>query len=133
MQTSNLHLLQQPPFRFVDSLSNWTDLGAETQFHIEKDIYFVSNNQMQIAGIMENMAQSCAAWMGQLAAEKGESVHFMPLCAISKFKLMRFPLVGEVLLTKVRQIDCDFGIVLMQAHTYVGIEQIAAAEIKVGE
>jgi len=133
MRTDKLPILQQVPFRFVHCMENWTIEGATTEFTINPQTYFVEDSILQVAGIMENMAQSCAAVIGKMVIERGEHVHIMPLCAVNKMRVYRLPRVGDVLRTKVDIVDLDFGIYLMEVSVYVNMEQIATAMVKVGE
>lgn len=133
MRTTDLHLLQQPPFRFVHSLIDWDTQGAETEFLIGSQTFFLKEGKLHVAGLIENIAQSCAAWMGQLASERGKELHIMPLCAVNKMQVFRYPYVADTIRTVIRQIDADFGVVLLHADVFIGAEQIVTAEIKVGE
>ena len=127
------YLLQQPPFRFVDAIIRCTDYEASTEFVIRPDVCLLDDDKLTLAGVMENMAQSCAAWMGQQMVSHGESIRLLPLCAIHRMKMFRPVTVGDRLNTTVRLMDEDFGIVSMVAESYVSGEMVAQAEIKVGK
>jgi len=128
----NLPLLQQPPFCFIQSLEYWDKQSGLTGFTISPTTIFVDNGILMAAGVMENIAQSCAALIGQLALDRGDEIHMMPLCAVKKMYVHRFPRVGECLQTRVNIVDLDYGIYLMEVSVSVKDELIATAEVKVG-
>lgn len=127
------YLLQQPPFRFVDAVISCSYYEADTEFVVRPDVCLLDDDKLTLAGLMENMAQSCAAWMGLQMVSRGESIRLLPLCAILRMKMLRSVVVGDCLNTTVRLVDEDFGIVSMVAESYVSGEMVAQAEIKVGK
>lgn len=126
------YLFQQPPFRFVSALVEYNRESATSEYIIPDDAYFVRDGRMEIAGLMENMAQTCSAWAGQKSIDDNSEKRFAPLCAISHMQVNRFPCVGEVLMTHIHLLEADFGVLLLDAVCRVGNEVVAMCKIKVG-
>ena len=55
---------QRPPFMMVDRILSCDDSDAVTEFMVRQDNILLDENRLSSAGIVENMAQSCAARMG---------------------------------------------------------------------
>ena len=55
---------QRPPFMMVDKILSCDDTDAVTEFLVRQDNILLDDNKLSSAGIVENMAQSCAARMG---------------------------------------------------------------------
>ena len=55
---------QRPPFVMVDRVISCDEVDAVAEFSIKEDNIFLDDEKLSPAGIIENMAQSCAARMG---------------------------------------------------------------------
>jgi 3-hydroxymyristoyl/3-hydroxydecanoyl-(acyl carrier protein) dehydratase len=62
----NIHALlpQRPPFIMVDKLTNYDTVSAKTVFAIREDNLFCKDGVMEEAGLVENIAQTCATRTG---------------------------------------------------------------------
>ena len=65
---------QRPPFVMVDRVLSCDTTDAVTEFAIREDNIFLDDMKLSAAGIIENMAQSCAARMGCINRMHNESV-----------------------------------------------------------
>lgn len=57
-------LPQQPPFRFVDHLEDFQGNEARVSFVVSPEAMLVEDGCLSAAGLMEHMAQTCAARTG---------------------------------------------------------------------
>ena len=103
---------QRPPFVMVDRVTTFNDVDAITELTVREDNIFVDGGQLSAAGIIENMAQSCAARMGCL-------------------NIMRQPQQGEVVTTTVHIVEEVFHLTLADVCSMVGDETIASARVKI--
>ena len=59
------YLPHQPPMQMVDTIISITNTDILTEFFIDEKNIFVYDDFFSEAGLIENMAQSCSAIIGQ--------------------------------------------------------------------
>lgn len=91
-------LPQQEPYILVDCLVDISPLEATTLYRIRKDSPLVREGKMRVSGIVENIAQTCAAHIGYYS----DSIKIGVLGAIPSIEVMRLPRVDEILETSVK-------------------------------
>lgn len=124
-------LPQQEPFVMVGRLTSFDDVSTITQTIVSEGNIFVDEGVFSSSGIVENIAQTCAARIGYVnkyILRKGVQVGFIG--ALRNLQILSWPKVGELVITRVDVIDQVFGMVLAQATTTVDSRQIATTEIK---
>ena len=123
------YIPQRPPIVMIDNiLENHPDRFV-TDFVIRADNVFVENNLFREAGMMENIAQTCAARIGFCSAD--ESVPIGVIGGITDFMLRRNPQVGETLTTSIGVV-ADMGAALVvAAEVFVNEELVATCSMKV--
>lgn len=124
-------LPQQEPFVMVGSLTHFDDVSTVTQTDVSEGNIFVDNGVFSSSGIVENIAQTCAARIGYVnkyILQKGVQVGFIG--ALRNLQINSWPKVGELLTTQVDVVDQVFGMVLARATVTVAGRQIATTEIK---
>ncbi len=57
-------LPQQPPFIMIDALTDFSEKETATRLTVRKDNIFVERGRLTAYGVLENMAQTCAARLG---------------------------------------------------------------------
>lgn len=124
-------LPQRPPFIMIDCLTYYDEVTTSTRFTVRQDNIFVSNNCMLVTGLIENVAQTCAARIGYFNLVSGLPVKIGFIGAISNLNVIRTPQVNEVLDTTIRVKEEVFGMTLVEAETRVGDEIIVTAEMKI--
>lgn len=126
-----LHIIpQRPPFVFVDEVSFADEQRAEICYTITEDCPLVNNHQLPLAGVLEHVAQSCAARIGYLQSTQNEPIRIGYIGAVKKIELKRIPIVGERLLTKVMLLENVLDISLLQCDTFIEGECIAQTTLK---
>ncbi len=124
-------LPQRPPFVFIDALTHYDEGVTSTRFTIGEDCMFVSGGKLLASGVIEHIAQTCAARLGYYNLVSGLPVKIGFIGAIRNLHLSRMPAVGETLDTTIRVKDEVFGMTLVDAETCIGAEVIAKAEMKI--
>ena len=105
----------------VDELLTATPTGAETRWTVPPDNMLLVENELPAAGLMENVAQSAAAWIGKQARDNNAPVRIGFIGAVKKMVIHRLPKVGETLQTTITVIESVFDITLI--HALVTLEQ----------
>lgn len=127
------YIPQRPPFVMVDEIESCTLELCRTRFRIVDTNPLVDNGLLLESGVIENIAQSCAARIGYVNIHiKKQKVRIGVIGGIKDFKLSYRPKVGEVLTTEISDVLSDFGdMSILNATTYCNGQQIASCEIKV--
>ena len=129
--TLNELLPQRPPFVMIDRLVSCDDVFAVTDLTVRKDNIFVEDERFTSSGLIENIAQTCAARIGYLNLNAGGTVKIGVIGAISNLDIIRTPKVGEKLETTIELISEVFQMTLVEAVVKIGNEEIVRANMKI--
>lgn len=124
-------LPQQEPFVMIGCLTHFEMMTSTTETLIKDNNIFVDNGHFSASGMMENIAQTCAARVGfynKYVLHKDVQVGFIG--AIRNYVVNSQAPVGSVIRTKVDILEEIFGMTLANAEITCGDEIIATAEIK---
>ena len=124
-------LPQRPPFIMIDHLTYYDESVTKTQLTVRHDNIFVSKSRMLASGLIENMAQTCAARLGYFNLISGLPVKIGYIGAISNLHIFRPPKVVETLDTTICVKEEVFGMTLVESEVHVSDELIATAELKI--
>lgn len=122
---------QRRPFVMVDRLLSFDETESSTDFVIKEDNIFCKDGLFLETGIMENIAQTCAARIGYININNNESVKIGVIGSIKDLIITKLPKVGTTLVTKVKVLSEVFAITLVEAEVYDNDELIAKCEMKI--
>ena len=133
-QTVNVRdlLPQQPPFVMVDCLLGFDNDTTTCGYTVPKDGIFTNDGCLSAEGLVENIAQTCAARQGfynKYVLKRGVQLGFIG--AIRNFRVMRLPRVGQQLKTTIRVEENVMGMTLASAKVECEGETVATTEIKI--
>lgn len=120
-------LPQRPPFVMIGHLESFTEEVTVTTFTITEDNIFVTDGEMDEEGVVENVAQTCAARMGYM----NKYVKLGFIGAIKDMTFIRKPKVGETLTTRVEVISEVLSITLVKATVTASGEEISSCQMKI--
>lgn len=103
---------QRPPFVMIDRLEHFDMVVTQTSFTVRPDNIFVEDNLLSASGLLENMAQTCAARMGYINSLSNEGVKVGVIGTMRGFKILSLPQVGQRLFTSLQVQEEMFNIVL---------------------
>lgn len=127
-------LPQQEPFVMVGTLTHFEMTKMITELVIAEDNIFVNDGKFSAAGLIENMAQTCAARIGYVnkyILMKGIQLGFIG--AIRNMQVFQLPKVGEKIVTTVIIREEVFGMLLVDATVTCGDKLLASTEMKIAE
>jgi predicted hotdog family 3-hydroxylacyl-ACP dehydratase len=127
-----LLLPQKPPMVMVDSLVEYTDLGAVTRLGVRPDNVFVQNGQLAEPGLVENIAQTAAAHAGHNNVLKG--IAEAPLgyiAAVDHLQIHKLPAVHSTIETSIRVIQQVLNVTIIAGTVVCEGEPIAQCEMKI--
>ena len=90
---------QRPPFVMIDTLLYADKEKARSTFYIQPDNLFVENGFFLEAGIIENIAQTCAAQIGYINRECAVKIGVLGF--IKNLKIYQLPLSHQTIETSV--------------------------------
>jgi len=124
-------LPQRPPFVMAERLEQADGNGCRTSFTVREDNILVEDGCLSEAGVMENIAQSCAARIGYESLRTGNEIKLGVIGAVRNLHLHRLPKVGECLSTHIAVEQEIFSTTLVRAQVFAGEECIAECEMKI--
>lgn len=122
---------QRRPFVMIDRLLTFDEIESSTDFVIKEDNIFCKDGFFLETGIMENIAQTCAARIGYININNNESVKIGVIGSIKDLVITKLPEVGATLVTKVKVLSEVFAITLVEAEVYDNDKLIAKCEMKI--
>lgn len=124
---------QRHPMIMVDKMLNCDDIDAVAVFTIRQDNILLDDDGLSAPGIVENMAQSCAARMGCVDMLHGEPIKLGYIGEVRDARILRHPQCGETLHTYIHVIEDMFNVLLADVRVECSEEVIAKAQIKVAK
>jgi predicted hotdog family 3-hydroxylacyl-ACP dehydratase len=126
-------LPQRDPFVAVDSLVHYDETEVVTETLVRADSLFTEDGRLTAAGLIENIAQSCAARIGfrTLCVLGLDTVDIGVIGALRNMEIHALPRVGRKLTTRVRVEEEAFGITLVEASVTSEGRILAEGEMKI--
>ena len=122
---------QRPPFVMIDKLLSCDMVVTTTELEVREDNIFVADSRLTAEGLMENIAQTCAARMGYINLSRGEKVKLGVIGAVNSYEIFQTPKVGERIVTMIEVLEEMFQITLVKAVVKCGEKIMAEANMKI--
>lgn len=125
-------LPQQEPFVMISSLVRFDMQTTVTETIVSADNMFVEDGVFTAPGIVENIAQTCAARIGYVnkyILKKDIQLGFIG--AIRDLKVKQLPKVGDTITTTISVIDSVFGMTLVDAVVLNNGAEVVSAQMKI--
>lgn len=123
------YIPQRPPIVMIDNILESNDDHFSTDFVILSDNVFVDDGQFRESGLMENIAQTCAARVSFCAED--QRVPRGVIGGISKFQLYALPAVGDRIVTTIRVVAGIENALVVDAEVHCGDNLCATSSMKV--
>lgn len=127
-------LPQRPPFVMVECLVDYSETQTTCALTILPGNVFVEDGCFAAAGMVEHIAQTCAARLGyynKYILKSGVRLGFIG--EVKDLSIVRLPRVGERLLTTVTVMQEIYDVTLVAAEVRVGDEVIATTRLKIAQ
>lgn len=126
-------LPQQEPFVMVGRLVAFSATTIVTETAVRAGCLFVDDESMNVEGMIENIAQTCAVRIGYI----GKYINKQPLAigvvgAVSNLQVYGLPQVGDVITTTISVEQEVFGITLINARVECRDKTMLTASMKLG-
>lgn len=120
---------QRSPFIMVDHLTDFNPMSATTEFQVVQSCILVENGHLSEAGMTENYAQSCAAYIGY--RNRTQPVKIGVIGAIRNLQVLDMPKVGTTVKTSI-EIKADiFDMLMIEAVMKVDEKIVSTCEMKI--
>lgn len=134
LRTIDVHdiLPQEEPFVMIGKLVKFDNRHIVTETEIKEENIFVDEGLMSVSGLIENIAQTCAARIGyanKFIFKKGIQIGFIG--AIRNLEVLSLPRVGEKIITQVDILEDVMGMTLANASVYVDERLLIETEMKI--
>lgn len=124
-------LPQRPPFVMVDRLKHCDAVVTETELQIREDNLFCRDGVLFEPGIVENIAQTCAARMGYINKIHHEKIRIGFIGALRNLAIHELPRVDEVLSTRIEVESEVMALTLVKATVACNGRLVAECEMKI--
>jgi predicted hotdog family 3-hydroxylacyl-ACP dehydratase len=127
-------LPQRPPFVMVDNLTDYGETQSTCCLTVRADNVFFEKGCLTAPGIIEHIAQTCAARLGyynRYILKSGVRLGFIG--EVKDLSILRLPREGELIETTVTVMQEIFDVTLVTAEVRVGTEVIATTRLKIAQ
>lgn len=122
---------QRPPFIMVDRLLHFDRIVTTSEFAVREDNIFLVGDELQPEGLVENIAQTCAARIGYVNLMNKESVRLGFIGAVRNLSILGTPKIGETIETTITVKEEIFQMTLVDAEIRLNGSVIVNAEMKI--
>lgn len=133
LRSIDIHTLlpQQEPFVMVGTLVGYDDSTTTTETRIAENNLLADDDKLTTAGMMENIAQTCAARIGYTNKYiLRQGVQIGVIGSVKNLVVGRHPHTGDTIVTTVTVVQELMGVTLATAEVRREGEVIATAQIK---
>lgn len=123
---------QKSPFLMIDRLVHFDEVFTKTEFDIKPGHLFVEDGRLLEAGLVENIAQTCAARLGYInTVILKDVVRLGFIGAIKSLAINNLPAVYSTLKTTIEVVNEVFNITLIKATILCNGEVLVTCEMKI--
>ncbi|MDD2623062.1 MAG: pseudouridylate synthase [Bacteroidales bacterium] len=120
---------QHPPFVMIDHLLLSKDKIGRTSFVVKENNIFIENGFFSEAGLIENIAQTCAAHIGYI--NKGEGIKIGVIGSVKNFEIKQLPKINDYIETTIEISNVVFHTTVISAKVHCNSQLMASCEMKI--
>lgn len=125
-------LPQQPPFVMVDALTHYEEKIVISETTVRASNIYVDNGTMQCYGLIENIAQTCAARIGYInkyILRRGIQIGYIG--SLKNLTIESLPQIGDVITTEIQIQDEILDMILVTAIVRKDNQTLASTDLKI--
>jgi 3-hydroxyacyl-[acyl-carrier-protein] dehydratase len=127
----HLYIPHRAPFVMIDNLVSVSPEKFESDLFVNEDNILVENGFFQESGLIENIAQTCAASFGFLESQGGGPPKIGYIGAVSKLEVFELPAVNSVIRTVVTPMHQLGNIYLVKGESFLEGRILLGCEMKI--
>lgn len=124
---------QKPPFVLISSIEKIEGNICQTTFSIDENHVMVKQGKLTEGGLIENIAQTCAAKAGYECFLVGKKIPVGFIGDVRNFSCSQLPKVGTVISTIIKVENKVFDATIISGTVYLNNTPIAFCKMKVFE
>lgn len=125
------YIPQRNPICLVHSIYECSEETVKTGFVVEADHLFIDKGHLSEAGIIENLAQSCAAQAGYVCSLRNMPPKVGFIANIKDLKIHNLPPVNSEVITRVKLKAFVMNVTLVIATSTYNDIPVAECEMKI--
>lgn len=125
------YIPQREPICLVHTIYECSEEAVKTGFVVESGHFFTDENHLSEAGIVENLAQSCAAQAGYVCSTRGIAPKVGFIANIKDLKIHHLPEVNSEIITEVKLKAFVMNVTLVIASSTCNGKPVAECEMKI--
>ncbi|WAC15090.1 hypothetical protein [Dyadobacter pollutisoli] len=125
------YIPHRQPFVMIDNLVSVAPERFESDFYIESENLLVENGQFQATGLVENIAQTCAASFGFLDHQTDGKPKIGFIGAVSRLEVFELPAVNTTITTIVTPLHQLGNIYLVKGESFLEGRILLGCEMKI--
>jgi len=125
------YIPHRKPFIMIDNLLQATNESFRSDFFIDSNNILAEDGFFQEMGLIENIAQTCAAAFSYMDAEKEENPRIGFIGAISKLTVYELPAVNSSIVTIVNPLYQLENIYLVKGENWLNGRKLLSCEMKI--
>lgn len=113
-------LPQREPFVMVSQLLHYDEVVTATRFEVKADNIFCQNGKLVASGLIENIAQTCAARIGYInkyILHRDVNIGFIG--AVRNLVIHCLPRAGQTVETRIEVLSSQFGLTLAHGEIHL--------------
>jgi predicted hotdog family 3-hydroxylacyl-ACP dehydratase len=122
---------QRPPFVMIDHLLAFTETTARGGFRIRADNIFLENGEFKEPGLLENIAQTAAAWAGYISRTENKPISVGYIGSVKNLEVYSFPKTGAELITEITIENQIFDVTIISGKISCNEKVLAQCNIKI--
>ena len=125
-------LPQQPPFVMVDALTHYEEKIVISETTVRASNIYVDNGTMQCYGLIENIAQTCAARIGYInkyILRRGIQIGYIG--SLKNLTIESLPQIGDIITTEIQIQDEILDMILVTAIVRKDNQTLASTDLKI--
>jgi predicted hotdog family 3-hydroxylacyl-ACP dehydratase len=122
---------QRPPFVMISKLLNADAESCRTSFIVSADNVLCDNGKLNPSGLIENIAQTCAAMKGYECKKENKNAPLGFIGDVKDFHYSKLPGAGEEIQTEIVIENKVFDVTLISGKITLDGEEIASCKMKI--
>jgi len=122
---------QRAPMVMISRVIGYSKNQIHTEFDLDCENIFVTNDVFSESGMLENIAQTAAAMVGMEARKNRKEVPLGFIGGINKVKVFAYAAVASTINTKVEILQEVFNITLIRGKCFKLDELLLECEMKI--
>lgn len=125
------YIPQRDPICLVHTIYECSEEAVKTGFVVEAGHFFVDGNHLSEAGVVENLAQSCASQAGYICSLRNMAPKVGFIANIKDLKIHNLPPLGSEVITQVKLKAFVMNVTLVIVTSTCNGMPVAECEMKI--